>query len=386
MSFLAGRIESVEKQISEVMSEMRGIHEKPDPDDADRERFARLSGAKESLEEQYRALRDAERDELKSAIESRETIGETPEDTKSEDFRHFIRTGEVRASATTTDANGGVLVPEPVWQTVIDKIYNYSTIAADAGKVTLTDGDTVYLPIKTAHAATAWVAETAARGETNSPTFGSITLKAYDLYANAYASQTLLDSADEAEAMLVDDMAKSVAQAAGTAFALGTGSGATQPDGLFANVSGSYPYTLMASGSNDVLVAAKLIEGYYTLPVGYHAGAAWYMKPATLATISQMSHGSTLTTFPLVQYGANGAASILGKPVRLCDDAPAIGNGAYPVAYGDLSQGYKVAVHRNFGILRDPYTAKPYVAFYGLTRVGGVPADNQAVVLFKSDT
>lgn len=381
------KYEQVEQKLNEVISEMRGIDEKGEARDSqDYERFARLSGAKEALEGEYRRLRDEERDELKSALENRQSIGETPEDSKMDDFRHYLRTGEMRASATTTDANGGVQVAEPVWQSLIDKIYNVSPIAADAGKITLTDGDTVYLPIKTAHGAVAWAAETAARGETNAPTYGSITLKAYDLYANTYASQTLLDSAAEAEAIVVDDMTKSIAQAAATAFATGTGSGATQPDGLFANTGGTYPYTLKASTSNDVLTTPELISGFYTLPVGYHANAAWYMKPATLATVAQMSFGSTLTTVPLVQYDGAGNAKILGKPVKLCDDAPAIGNGAYPIAFGDLAQGYKVAVHRTFGILRDPYSAKPYISFYGLTRVGGVPADNQAVILFKSDT
>jgi len=67
------------------------------------------------------------------------------------------------------------------------------------------------------------------------------------------------------------------------------------------------------------------------------------------------------------------------------DDAPTIANGAFPAAYGDMQKAYAVGVHRNLSVLRDPYSAKPYVTFYNLTRIGGVPTDPAALLLMKSD-
>jgi len=91
-----------------------------------------------------------------------------------------------------------------------------------------------------------------------------------------------------------------------------------------------------------------------------------------------------LNNTPLVE-NRNGSFYILGKPVVEVDDAPSIGAANFPVAFGDLRQGYAAAIHRSVSILRDPYTAAPNVRFYGLARLGGTPWNKDAVVLLKSN-
>jgi len=44
-----------------------------------------------------------------------------------------------------------------------------------------------------------------------------------------------------------------------------------------------------------------------------------------------------------------------------------------------------VGIHRSTSILRDPYTAAPYVRFYAIARMGGCAWDYQAVRLLKSN-
>ncbi len=46
-----------------------------------------------------------------------------------------------------------------------------------------------------------------------------------------------------------------------------------------------------------------------------------------------------------MDYAPDGSMRMLGKPVVICDDAPAIGDGKYPVAFGDLQKAYAVGVH-----------------------------------------
>jgi HK97 family phage major capsid protein len=91
-----------------------------------------------------------------------------------------------------------------------------------------------------------------------------------------------------------------------------------------------------------------------------------------------------LNNTPLVE-NRNGSFYILGKPVIEVDDAPAIGAANFPVAFGDLKQGYAAGIHKNVSILRDPYTAAPNVRFYGLGRMGGTVWNKDAVILLKSN-
>ena len=41
------------------------------------------------------------------------------------------------------------------------------------------------------------------------------------------------------------------------------------------------------------------------------------------------------------------------------------------IAFGDFNRGYLVVDRQGVNVLRDPYSAKPYVLFYTTKRVGG---------------
>ena len=56
---------------------------------------------------------------------------------------------------------------------------------------------------------------------------------------------------------------------------------------------------------------------------------------------------------------------------------------ALPVAFGNFQRGYLVVDRVGVRILRDPYSAKPYVLFYTTKRVGGGVQDFNAIKLLK---
>ena len=53
------------------------------------------------------------------------------------------------------------------------------------------------------------------------------------------------------------------------------------------------------------------------------------------------------------------------------------------IAFGDFSRGYLVVDRAGIRVLRDPYSAKPYVLFYTTKRVGGGVQDFEAIKLMK---
>jgi HK97 family phage major capsid protein len=74
---------------------------------------------------------------------------------------------------------------------------------------------------------------------------------------------------------------------------------------------------------------------------------------------------------------------LMGFPVAESEDMPNIAANSLSVAFGDFSRGYLIVDRSGIRVLRDPYTAKPYVLFYTTKRVGGGVQDFDALKLLK---
>ena len=53
------------------------------------------------------------------------------------------------------------------------------------------------------------------------------------------------------------------------------------------------------------------------------------------------------------------------------------------IAYGDFRAGYQIVDRVGVRVLRDPFTAKPFVKFYTTKRVGGDVVNFEAIKLQK---
>ena len=84
---------------------------------------------------------------------------------------------------------------------------------------------------------------------------------------------------------------------------------------------------------------------------------------------------------PPASAGQN--AMLMGFPVREAEDMPDIASDSLSIAFGDFKRGYLVVDRAGVRVLRDPYSAKPYVLFYTTKRVGGGIQDFDAIKLIK---
>jgi len=80
---------------------------------------------------------------------------------------------------------------------------------------------------------------------------------------------------------------------------------------------------------------------------------------------------------------AGGKASLMTFPVIEAEDMPDIAANSLSIAFGDFNRGYLVVDRAGVSVLRDPYTAKPYVLFYTTKRVGGGVQDFDAIKVMK---
>ncbi|MEQ9122156.1 MAG: phage major capsid protein, partial [Alphaproteobacteria bacterium] len=71
--------------------------------------------------------------------------------------------------------------------------------------------------------------------------------------------------------------------------------------------------------------------------------------------------------------------TLLNYPVTEAEDMPSVSADAPAVAIGDFRRGNLIVDRVGVRVLRDPYSAKPYVLFYTSTRVGGGVQNFEAI-------
>lgn len=375
----------VERAVDELRASIQNtLSDSAMPEQDRRDAVMRMTGEVSALEVQARELREHELEQVRAAAGGSSLSTASADAEHVSAFNAFVRSGEINNAAllTTPDANGGYLLPNPLREAIVDAVRKVNPIFDEATVITLAKPGTfqVELPRKTGVTTGGWVGQTDARSATAAPTIGQNVLTAHEWYANPEATQAFLDSVPGAEDFLVQDIADTFAATLGTALAAGTGDANKQPTGIF---TGSSFYTTKLSSTADSLDAAQVLGAYFDLPAKYLPTAVWMAKGSTIAALSALAWPN-LNDTPLVKWD-NGVPTILGKRVIISDDAPAIGNGAFPLFFGDIKRAYAVGIHSNISVLRDPFTNKPYVGFYSTGRAGGQLWDPKAALLLKSD-
>ncbi|GGF53114.1 phage capsid protein [Azorhizobium oxalatiphilum] len=314
-------------------------------------------------------------------------------------FLSYVRHGEAdglkaleaKALSAGVGADGGYLVPYETEQEIGRRLAALSPIRALATVRTIGAG-TYRKPFMTSGPATGWAAETAARPQTDSPALAELAFPAMELYAMPAATQTLLDDGQvNIEEWIAGEVDSAFAEQEGTAFV--SGDGVAKPKGFLAYPKaaesawswGSTGY--VATGAAGMFPAADssdvLLDLVYALKGGYRQNAAFVMNRRTQSAVRKLkdASGAYLWAPPAA---AGQPASLMGFAVHEAEAMPDMADGAFPIAFGDFRRGYLVVDRAGVRVLRDPYSAKPYVLFYTTKRVGGGIQDFDAIKLLKT--
>lgn len=106
--------------------------------------------------------------------------------------------------------------------------------------------------------------------------------------------------------------------------------------------------TSILAGSVSAISADNLIDLQAKVPTMYQGACAWTMAPATFTAIRKLKDGNgqyLLTPW----FGGDTPYQLLGKPVYVSDNMPAIGSANKAVLYGDYS-GLAVNMRENISI------------------------------------
>jgi HK97 family phage major capsid protein len=364
-------------------------------------------GRRDPLTEEKMARMDARIDDL-TIKQARPPLGVERKSAFTHDqrehkaaFESYVRSGEssglraleTKAMTVGTPADGGYLVPNETESEIGRRLTQISPIRGIAG-VREISGNVYKKPFMTAGPAAGWAGETDARSQTTSPTLAELSFPAMELYAMPAASATLLeDSAVNLDEWIAAEVEQVFAAQEGAAFV--NGDGTNKPKGFlqYTKVAeASWSWTnigYVATGTSAAFDEDAPIDGIidlvYALKAGYRQNAAFVMNRKTQAAVRKLKdeEGHYLWAPPA---GTNTRATLLTYPIIEAEDMPDIAANSYSIAFGDFRRGYLIVDRQGVRVLRDPFSAKPYVLFYTTKRVGGGVQDFDAIKLLKFGT
>jgi HK97 family phage major capsid protein len=286
------------------------------------------------------------------------------------------RTGPRAAMSEGVPADGGYTTPIEWDRSISGRLKLISPIRQNATVQPISKlGFTKLFTDRTV--GSGWVGETAARPATSTPQFTALAFSLGEIYANAAASQDLLDDSEiNIEQWLVGEIDTEFDRQEGIAFL--SGDGTNKPFGLLTHVTGGanaarHPWGAILttpSGAVGGIASDNLVTLQYALPAAYTPNAKFFMNRNSLGTIRKLKDGQGNYLWqPSFQAGV--PATLGGYPVIDLPDMPAASTGNIALLFGDMAATYLVIDRMGTRVLRDPYTNKPYVCFYVTKRVGG---------------
>ncbi|WP_374829986.1 phage major capsid protein [Paenochrobactrum pullorum] len=313
-------------------------------------------------------------------------------------FQNYVRKGdeqnlraiELKAHSYGSGPDGGYLVPAELETEIGRRLSVLSPIRLLA-TVRQVSGAVLKKPFSISGPATGWVSETAARPQTNSTQLAEMQFPTMEIYAMPAATSSLLDDAAvDIEQWISAEVEAAFAEQESAAFI--NGDGVNKPKGFL-----SYDTVdetnwawgklgTVATGAAGALPATDpsdvLIELIYSLKAGYRQNANFVMNRKTQSALRKLkdNDGQYLWQPPAT---IGDKASFMGFGLVEAEDMPDIDEDKTPIAFGDFSRGYLVVDRAGIRVLRDPYSAKPYVLFYTTKHVGGGVQDFDAIKLLK---
>lgn len=298
-----------------------------------------------------------------------------------------------KAMSVLSDPDGGYLVPPDMSDRIITRQFDTTPMRQLATVMTV-NSDAVEMLRDTEDATAQWVNELDSRSDTDVGQVGRIRIPVFELHAQPKATQKLLDDANvNVEEWVVNKIAGRFSRSENAAFVGGDGISqprgfATYPVAATADSSrawGTLEY--VASGAAGAFASTNaadvLISLMHKLKAGYLPKAAWVMPRAVLEQIRKFKESTTNAYIWQPGLQAGTPATLLGYPVHLGEDMPTMAANSLSVAFGNFAEGYTVVDRAGVRILRDPFTAAPFVKFRCTKRVGGDVTNSEAIKLLR---
>lgn len=295
-------------------------------------------------------------------------------------FENYLRGRVIHERAgELAPANNGAIIPKTIAKKIIEHVYEICPILAKADKYTIKgDLELPYYDNVTSGSGTpltcTYQSEFVAMSSTTG-NFTTISLGGFLAGALCKVSRSLINNVDfDIVGFVVKEMGVAIARFVEHELINGT-------SGKITGLSNSTNVKTAASAT--AITANELVELQAQVPDVYQANACWIMAPATRTAIRELKDNMQrylLQDDISLPFGK----SLLGKPVYISDNMPAIATGNMSVVYGDLSGlAVKFSEDINIQVLREKYADEHAVGVIGWLELDAKIADQQKIAVLK---
>ena len=280
-------------------------------------------------------------------------------------FADLIRgvVSEERAGAVNlTKADGQVTIPTTIANKIITKVYDICPIARMATRYNIKGTLTIPFYPAAVEGSTPDItmayADEFSELESTRGVFDNITLQGFLSGVLTKISKSLINNSQfDIVSFVVDHMAENIARWLEKELLIGTNNKIAGLSGITQTVT---------AGSTSAITTDKLIDLQDSIKDAFQANACWIMSPSTRNVIKKLKDGQG--NYILEKDFSNGlnANLLLGKPVYISDNMPAIASGAKAIYYGDFSGlALKISEDINIEILREKYATEHAIGVVG---------------------
>lgn len=400
----SGTLDAFMKKTDDELKEMKKSSDKKTADVVTQNEVKKITTALEEQKKLVETLR----------LENNRPIMTAPDGTKTQltdeqieykkAFHNWFRKGagedqlselQAKTLSVGTDPDGGYTVPVQM-ETAIDRVITEISEMRQIARVVQVSTASYKKRVSQGGASSGWVGEQASRPNTDTPTLDVLEFPVMELYANPSATQSMLDdSAINIDQWLADEVSIEFAVQEGAAFV--NGNGANKPRGFLTydtvlndnwtwgklgkvvtGVAGDWA----DSSSDPGAETTNIVDLVYSLKPVFRRNARFTMNRKSVSSIMKLRDvdGRQLWSSGLRDGQPD---RLMGYPIYEMEDMPDIANDAYPIAFGDFQRGYLIVDRIGVRVLRDPFSAKPYVQFYTTKRVGGGIGHYEAIKLLQ---
>jgi HK97 family phage major capsid protein len=362
------------------------------------EKLARMDQSFNKLQDEISSVKAALRRPARG--DSSKNLAESDNGYKAAFMRYVAKGIEQDMTALQTkdmsvimDPEGGYSVPVEMSDRIVTRQFDTTPMRQISTIMTISS-EAVDMLRDTNEPDAEWISELGTPVDTDQGPIGRIRIPVHELYAQPRATQKLLDDSFlNVEEWLINRISAKFTRRENTAFVAGDGVG--QPRGFLSYASqavadnsrswGTLQYVATgANGAfNSTAAADVLFDLMYQLRAGYLPEATWLMPRAVADMIRKFKENTTQAYIWQPGLQAGTPPTLLGYPIVLAEDMPAVASGSTSLAFGNFKEGYTIVDRIGIRMLRDPYTEAPFVKFRCTKRVGGDVVNFEAIKLLK---
>ena len=370
------RIKALTEKRNAIIEQMESMTAAAIDDNGEERAFTEEEQARfNELEASAKALKNTiEAEERARELELKPTEDKKPEEKKEMNeelraqaeeraFADFLRgvVSEERADVNLAKTDGAATIPTTIAQKIVTKVWDICPIAARATRYNAKGTLSIPFYPATVEGATPDITMAYATEfselESTSGKFTSIDLQAFLAGVLTKVSKSLINNSQfDIVGFVIDHMAENIARWLEKECLVGT---ANKIEGL------SGVTLTKTTAAAAAVTADELIDLQGLVKDAFQANACWIMAPSTRDAIRKLKDGEDRYLLN-PDYREGFGYTLLGKPVFVSDNMPAIGAGKKEIFYGDMSGlALKFSEDISIEVLRERFATEHAIGVVG---------------------